>query len=312
MTEYRLEPASVEDAATLQQLINEHEVAIDPTTTPIGIEESTELLEGFFDPAITGFLVNPKTGSKDAFFSVNPDKTRERMFTDVYARPGSGLVRFAIEESLKGSLQSPDHFGNWYGVNSLDHEMKSALEDFGMEMIRTYWTMRKDLSGATEYPVSMDLVEIRQLEGEADFFTWWQLHQDSFSTHFGFAPREYEAWKKLVLDSATRDEQGCFLLYYQGEPAGFIEMGNANYHLNGGWVDSIGVAKAFQGKGFGELLLSHGVNHSVSGGRDFVELNVDTGNTSGALRLYEKLGFKAKSSWQQYENKDWAKVARKL
>lgn len=29
------------------------------------------------------------------------------------------------------------------------------------------------------------------------------------------------------------------------------------------------------------------------------ELNVDTGNESGALRLYEKVGFKPESSWIQ-------------
>lgn len=312
MTNYKIVPATKQDAGELMELVNQHELAIDPTTTPIGLEECTELLEGFFDPAITGFLVNIESGTKEAFFSVNPDQTRQRMFTDVYARPNSGLVRQAVKESLIAALAQPDHYGNWYGVNSQDQEMKSALEDVGMAIIRTYWTMRKELAGVEPYEVSKNDAVIRKLESDADFFTWWQLHQDSFSSHFGFAPREFEAWKKLVLDSATRDTEGCFLLFVNETPAGFVEMGNSNYHLNGGWVDSIGVAKAFQGKGLGELLLSFGVNHSISQGRDFVELNVDTGNTTGALRLYEKLGFKDKSSWQQYENKEWATVARSL
>jgi hypothetical protein len=30
-----------------------------------------------------------------------------------------------------------------------------------------------------------------------------------------------------------------------------------------------------------------------------LELNVDTGNESGALKLYEKVGFSAESSWIQ-------------
>ena len=42
--------------------------------------------------------------------------------------------------------------------------------------------------------------------------------------------------------------------------------------------------------------------------RSALELSVDTGNESGALRLYEKLGFKAKSSWQHFENKAWVKL----
>jgi predicted GNAT family acetyltransferase len=34
-------------------------------------------------------------------------------------------------------------------------------------------------------------------------------------------------------------------------------------------------------------------------------LNVDAGNESGALRLYEKVGMKAISEWHQYENPQW-------
>jgi ribosomal protein S18 acetylase RimI-like enzyme len=50
----------------------------------------------------------------------------------------------------------------------------------------------------------------------------------------------------------------------------------------------------------------------VDQGREFIELNVDTGNESGALKLYEKLGFQPNSSWVQYENKKWAEVAKGL
>jgi ribosomal protein S18 acetylase RimI-like enzyme len=89
-------------------------------------------------------------------------------------------------------------------------------------------------------------------------------------------------------------------------------MANANYHLNGGYVDAIGVAHKFQGLGLGQLLLQHAINFSVNQGREFIELNVDTGNESGALKLYEKLGFKPNSSWVQYENKKWAEVAKGL
>jgi ribosomal protein S18 acetylase RimI-like enzyme len=94
--------------------------------------------------------------------------------------------------------------------------------------------------------------------------------------------------------------------------SGFVQLANANYHLNGGYVDAIGVAHKFQGKGLGQSLLQHAINFSIEQGREFIELNVDTGNESGALRLYEKLGFKPNSSWQQYENKNWVEFVRGL
>jgi ribosomal protein S18 acetylase RimI-like enzyme len=72
------------------------------------------------------------------------------------------------------------------------------------------------------------------------------------------------------------------------------------------------VAHKFQGLGLGQLLLQHAINVSIAQGRNFIELNVDSGNESGALRLYEKLGFKPNSAWEQYENKKWAEVAKGL
>jgi len=121
-----------------------------------------------------------------------------------------------------------------------------------------------------------------------------------------------ELWIEQTTSSGTMDPEGCFLVFYDGKPAGFVQMANANYHLNGGYVDLIGVAHGFQGLGLGQLLLQHAINFSVDQGREFIELNVDTGNESGALKLYEKLGFKPNSSWVQYENKKWAEVAKGL
>ncbi|MFZ9317052.1 MAG: GNAT family N-acetyltransferase, partial [Candidatus Nanopelagicaceae bacterium] len=60
--------------------------------------------------------------------------------------------------------------------------------------------------------------------------------------------------------------------------------------------------------GYGELMLRWAFAYYSSIGRKSLELNVDTGNESGALRLYEKLGFKVKSAWQHFENKAWANL----
>ncbi|MFM8405265.1 MAG: GNAT family N-acetyltransferase, partial [Actinomycetota bacterium] len=61
-----------------------------------------------------------------------------------------------------------------------------------------------------------------------------------------------------------------------------------------------------QGKGFGELLLRWALHYYQQLNRKYVELNVDSGNESGALRLYEKVGFKTKQSWQHFHNPEWA------
>jgi ribosomal protein S18 acetylase RimI-like enzyme len=66
------------------------------------------------------------------------------------------------------------------------------------------------------------------------------------------------------------------------------------------------VAQDDVGHGYGEALLRHGIAYCASRGFDSVELGVDTANESGALRLYEKVGFRAESSWIQMSNDDWS------
>jgi ribosomal protein S18 acetylase RimI-like enzyme len=309
---YRIEKAVVSQADVLAELINQHEHAIDPESTSIGLEESKEIIEGFYDPAIAAFIYTDGIDQPSGFYSVNPDATRKRLFTDVYARPGSNLIKEALIESLKAAAAEFPAYEHWFGVNTKDKVMRSALESLGMQVIRTYWHMKKELTESSAVETSRPEVSIRLVSGDQDMQTWWKLHQDSFSKHFGFAPRPMELWIEQTKAASTLDPEACFILEYNGEPAGFVQLANANYHLNGGFVDVLGVAHKFQGLGLGQTLLQHAINHSVTAGRSFIELNVDSGNESGALRLYEKLGFKPNSAWEQYENKNWVEFVRGL
>jgi GNAT superfamily N-acetyltransferase len=309
---YHIEKAEVSQATVLADLINQHEFLVDPQATPIGSEEAQELIDGFFDPAIAAFIFTEGIAEPSAFYSVNPDATRKRLFTDVYARPGSNLIKEALIESLKAAAAEFPEYENWYGANTKDPALREALESAGMHVIRTYWLMKRPLTPSDHVQHSKPGASIRIVSGDEDMKTWWSLHQDAFSKHFGFAPRPMELWIEQVQESSTMDPEACFILEFEREPAGFVQLANANYHLNGGYVDAIGVAHKFQGKGLGQSLLQHAINFSIEQGREFIELNVDTGNESGALRLYEKLGFKPNSSWQQYENKNWVEFVRGL
>ena len=309
---YKLQKANNDQAELIVEIVNQHELTIDPDSTPMGVEEAQELIEGFFDSAHCYFLIDESTDDALGFYSVNPDANRKKLFTDVYERPGKGLIKDVIAESLKKAAEVHPDYEHLFGVNTKDQVMRDALESFGMEVIRTYWHMKRLLDPQAKAETKRENFEIKLVSGRQDLEIWWALHQDAFSKHFGFAPRPMDLWIEQTTSAGTMDPEGCFLAVYKGEPAGFVEMANANYHLNGGYVDLIGVGHKFQGLGLGQLLLQHAINFSVDQGRKFIELNVDTGNESGALKLYEKLGFKPNSSWVQYENKKWAEVAKGL
>ncbi len=309
---YRLQEAGGSEAELIVEIVNQHELTIDPESTPMGVEEAQELIDGFFDRAHCYFLIDQASDEALGFYSVNPDANRKKLFTDVYERPGKGLIKDVIAESLKKAAEVHPDYEHLFGVNTRDQVMRTALESFGMEVIRTYWHMKRLIDAQVKAETNKEHFKIKLVSGQQDLETWWALHQDSFSNHFGFALRPKDVWIEQTTSAGTMDPDGCFIAFYKGEPAGFVQLANANYHLNGGYVDLIGVAHKFQGLGLGQLLLQHAINFSVDQGREFIELNVDTGNESGALKLYEKLGFKPNSSWVQYENKKWAEVAKEL
>jgi ribosomal protein S18 acetylase RimI-like enzyme len=187
----------------------------------------------------------------------------------------------------------------WPGANFLDKRLQSAWTNHGFEFLRRYYTMRMSIS---EVPAIREIegLEIRAIDiaNPTQVALWHKIHQNAFSKHFGFAPREFEKWSDLVID-ASIDPNGVFLAFKDGEPVGFCQCNDEYADENKGNISILGVAQEHQGLGIGEALLQTGIVYSASKGFDTLELNVDTGNESGALKLYEKVGFKPESSWIQ-------------
>jgi ribosomal protein S18 acetylase RimI-like enzyme len=234
-----------------------------------------------------------------AVLNLHPDSVKSRYFTDIYAKPElenlDSIVLFAIELA---ESEHPD-WKMWPGANFLDKRLQGAWTSYGFEFLRRYYTMRMSIS---EVPTIRKIkgLEIRviDLANPAEVAIWHKLHQNSFSRHFGFAPRELEKWSELVIDAST-DSNGVFIAFKDGEPVGFCQCNDEYAEDNKGNISILGVAQESQGLGIGEALLQTGIVYSASKGYDTLELNVDTGNESGALKLYEKVGFKPESSWIQ-------------
>ncbi|MGW2557740.1 GNAT family N-acetyltransferase [Streptomyces sp. NPDC001514] len=68
-----------------------------------------------------------------------------------------------------------------------------------------------------------------------------------------------------------------------------------------GWVRALGVLPSARGRGIGALLLRQAFAEFARRGRTTVGLAVDTGNTTGALRLYERSGMSLHYSADTWE-----------
>jgi len=292
--------ATEADAKAIAEIANEHELSIDPKSTLFSEQAALDFITGYVDPSVTYLLSIDNESSFSVVVNLHPDSVRGRYFTDVYARPQvenlDDVVLWAIE------LAQSEHpeWDMWPGANSLDQRLQSAWINHEFEFLRRYYTMRMEITSAPKLREIEDL-EIRTIDVENpdEIAIWHKVHQNAFSKHFGFAPRELEKWKELVIDDSFLDRGGIFLAFKNEEPVGFCQCTDEYAEENKGYISILGVAQEYQGLGIGEALLQKGITHCASKGYNSMELNVDTGNESGALRLYEKVGLRPESSWIQ-------------
>jgi ribosomal protein S18 acetylase RimI-like enzyme len=288
----------LEDASDLAALIDAQESALDPGHKRAPESWPRDLLRGHF-PNPRNQVWCDDAGAIQAWASCQPDPHRKRLEVEIFRRPGysdlAEVWQWCVDQ---GATEFPD-FVLWPTTNSRDEEMAALLSSSGFELLRRYHMLTRPLHGETPPPLPSECT-IEVMRSEADDRAWHTAHQDAFSRHFGFTPRPYEAWIALMRDQESADPNGRFLLRVDGQVAGFVVCGLDNAHENGGYIALLGVTHGYQGRGYGELLLRWALSHSAGKGFTDVDLVVDTGNSSGAIALYEKVGFTTLSEFHLY------------
>jgi len=291
--------ATEADAKAIAELANAHELSIDERSSLFSEQGALDFIAGYIDPSVTYLISFDDEPDFSAVLNLHPDSVKSRYFTDIYAKPELENLESVVGWAIDLAQSEHPEWKMWPGANFLDKRLQSAWTSHGFEFLRRYYTMRMSIS---EVPTirKIEGLEIRAIDisNPAEVALWHKLHQNAFAKHFGFAPRELEKWSELVID-ASIDLNGVFIAFKDGEPVGFCQCNDEYADVNKGNISILGVAQESQGLGIGEALLQTGIVYSASKGFDTLELNVDTGNESGALKLYEKVGFKPESSWIQ-------------
>ena len=304
---YAVEKADLNDAKSLAQIMELADKALNPEASPVAITEAEEILSGYVDGVEARKLVNKSNGQIESIITVHPDKSRNRIYADSWQLPESNIEIMALKITIELAKGISKEDALWIGANALDCKFISVLKSFGFELLRTYWGLRATV-GHVEFPNLPTGFQIRTVSSESELHSWWKVHQDSFQFHFGFKPRPFEDWKAMVEQAVAIDLDARWLLFYEEQPVGFIECSDLKKEQNTGYVDGLGVIQEYQGRGLGEILLKWAFAYYSAKGASHIELNVDTGNESGALKLYKKLGMKPKHSWQQYQNLNWESI----
>jgi ribosomal protein S18 acetylase RimI-like enzyme len=112
--------------------------------------------------------------------------------------------------------------------------------------------------------------------------------EEAFEDHWEFRPSPFEEWWERQAAKPDHDPTLWFLVRSGDDVVAATR--NDPERSGGGWIGSIGVRRAWRGRGLAKALLLHSFGEFHRRGQRRVGLGVDSANVTGATKLYESVG----------------------
>jgi mycothiol synthase len=219
-----------------------------------------------------------------------------------------GELERRLIETAQGELKARGMTAAQTGVESEEKDYIQLLEEMQFKPVRVFSMMEIDLAEVRHDIGENAQIEIRpidkSMEEDIKLLNW--LVNESFSEHFNFRPRTQEETRSNLLSHPYLKEQEIFFALLDGEGVGYVGVGidekyNLEKRMKAGDVFSIGVLKGHRGRGLATRLMLHGLEALQSKGMSKAMLGVDDDNTTDAMRVYERIGFKVKKKYLVFE-----------
>jgi mycothiol synthase len=178
------------------------------------------------------------------------------------------------------------------------------LKRFGFEECRYFFEMKRSLDQAVpQVPLAarLRLVPFNMSMDEALRVT----HNEVFLDHWGSTPKDEESWKTWVT-GARAFRGGSSYLVLDGETIAAYAIGyewEADTDATGIrelYVGYLGTRRSHRGCGLARVALAKVLTEAAQDGYQRAGLGVDAYNPTGALALYQSLGFSVLSKWVTY------------
>ena len=294
-------PWREEDVPQIVALCNAHDSAIDPDFEDSSEQEIRDELNGHYGEVFA--QVFEEQGVITDVIAAQVDSSRRRVEIDVFGLPANHDYDRSLKHAISWARENHPDYELRGSCNQNDHELTEANLRAGMRLVRKYWTMRNPAPSPV-FPKLPYRVEIIQADFEKDRELWHRLLMESFASHYGFKQKDFAEWDRLQRRMSMQDSAGVFFLFEKSKPAGLLVCTDHRSENKGGFIDKLGVLPQFRGKGYGELLLRWGCAYSAARGFKDVALGVDTGNATGAVKLYEKAGFVPANVWLAFSDSE--------
>jgi len=297
---YAVRAATREDAEAITEVLVAQEIAVsgvrdstvedlyDDWSTPgFDFERDTWLVTRDGQVAAYGAIVKHiPPDAYAAYGAVHPDHWRRGL--------GAFLIA-AVEWRVAEKADGPAAARQWVDAN--DEGAVALLQRRGYEFVRRFWRMDVALDDVVE-PAPLDGITIRPFEKGRDERRAHGVLEDAFAEHWGFTPRTYEEAAAARWDAEWFQPEVSLVAEADGE---IVAVCINSTPLGEGYVADIGVLKDWRRRGIAEALLRKSFVLFKDAGLERASLHVDSDNSTGATRLYERVGMHPGTRYDVYQ-----------
>lgn len=167
-------------------------------------------------------------------------------------------------------------------------------QELQFQPVRSFYNMRRPLDQPIPTPVLPAGLQLTRYRTEIDR-SLMDAFNEAFLDHWNFEPVPEEEWGIWITGGDFRPDL-TFLVLDGEEIASFSINGvspekNRRIGIEEGWIHQLGTRRPWRRRGLATALLCASMRAFQEDGLDYATLGVDTENLTGALGLYENLGF---------------------
>jgi mycothiol synthase len=313
-----LRALTLDDAAALTELLARNELVDHTGENYSEADIAEELADSSVDLARDTLAAVAPDGSFVGWAGVRSAATVrdvDRVFIEggvLPSRRGEGIGRRLLEWAERRGAElhrerHPSVPGELnVGVATTIPSLQALVRARGYQPVRWWYGMKRDLvelPAVPAVPAGLTLVPYDAARDDALRLA----HTEAFADHWGSVPPDEQRWAHwftgshafrpgiswLVLDG---EEIAAYLLAY------FWEADAEATGVREAYIGQVGTRRPWRRRGLGELLLTTALEGFAMEGYERASLTVDTGNPTGALGLYERVGFAV-----DHETVTWSK-----
>lgn len=231
----------------------------------------------------------------ESFGAVVPEHRRRGIGTALYRATFERLAAAAEADPRPGPRERRAY--------ALDTEVsdRAILDANGYVPVRFGFEMRRWLTGLLpDHPLPPG-IELRPVT-EAQHREIWAADNEAFRDHWGHREQDEADFQKRFHGPEVDTALWC--VAWDGEQAvGSVQNfvyteENEALGIARGWLDHVSVRRAWRGRGIAKALCAASFRVLRDRGVTEAWLGVDAANPTGALALYEGLGFHVVRRWQ--------------